>query len=58
MFETATTRPNIVWPLIYDDHFKPEGPKQDGVEVQQVHEVIDIDPAQTIRKVSVLIEER
>ena len=58
MFETAETRPNIVWPLIYDDHFKPGGPKQDGVEVEKIHEVIDIDTAKTIRKVSVLIDER
>ena len=60
MLETATARPKIVWPLIFEDHFKPEGPKVEGtsVQVEQDYEIIDIDSTKVVRKVSVLIEER
>ena len=57
LLETATAKPKIVWPLIYEDHFKPEGPKVEGasVQVDQDYEIIDIDSTKVIRKVSVLI---
>ena len=60
MLETKATRPNIVWPMLYPDHFKPGGIKAEGIHIQldEDYETIDVDVSKTIRKVSILTEEK
>ena len=45
MMETKTSQPNIVWPMLYPDHFKPSGIKSEGVDVvpDEDYETIDVD---------------
>ena len=60
MLETKASKANIQWPLLYPDHFKPEGPKSEAINIQldEDYETIEIDQSQSIRKVSVLTEEK
>ena len=45
MLETKSNKPNIVWPMLYPDHFKPDGVKSEGVSIQldEDYETIDVD---------------
>ena len=45
MLETKASKANIQWPLLYPDHFKPEGPKSEAINIQldEDYETIEID---------------